>query len=38
MAHDHAIFEVDWSNQIQPQIITKYSIPDNAWIHDLWVN
>lgn len=38
LAHDHAIFEVDWSNQIKPEIVTKYSIPDDAWIHDLWVN
>jgi hypothetical protein len=38
LVHDHAIFEVDWSNQIKPEIVTKYSIPDNAWIHDLWVN
>jgi hypothetical protein len=38
LAHDHAIFEVDWSNQIAPEIVAKYSIPDGAWIHDLWVN
>lgn len=38
LAHDHAIFEVDWTNQIKPQIVTKYSIPEAAWIHDLWVN
>jgi hypothetical protein len=29
---------VDWSNQIKPVIITKYTIPDGSWIHDLWVN
>jgi hypothetical protein len=38
LAHDHAIFEIDWTNQIKPEIITKYSIPENAWMHDLWVN
>jgi hypothetical protein len=38
LAHNHSIIEVDWSNQIQPQILTKYSIPDNSDIHDLWVN
>jgi hypothetical protein len=38
LAHDHAIIEVDWTNQIQPKILTKYSIPENSWIHDLWVN
>ncbi len=30
--------EIDWTNQIRPEIVTKYSIPDNSWIHDLWVN
>lgn len=38
LAHNHSIIEVDWSNQIQPQIVTKYSIPDNSQISDLWVN
>lgn len=38
LAHDHAIYEIDWSNQIKPEIITKYSVPENAWIHDLWAN
>ena len=38
LAHDHAIFEVDWSNHIKPVIVTKYTIPDGAWLHDLWVN
>lgn len=30
LAHNHSIIEVDWTNQIQPQIVTKYSIPDNS--------
>ena len=30
--------EIDWSNQIKPVIVTKYSIPDNSDIYDLWVN
>lgn len=38
LANDHAIVEIDWSNQIKPEIVTKYSIPENALIHDLWVN
>lgn len=38
LAHDHAIFEIDWTNQIKPVLLTKYSIPEGAWIHDLWVN
>lgn len=38
LAHNHTIMEIDWTNQIRPEIVTKYSIPDNSWIHDLWVN
>ena len=38
LAHDHAIYEIDWTNQIKPEIITKYSVPEGAWMHDLWVN
>jgi hypothetical protein len=38
LAHDHAIYEVDWTDQIKPEIITKYSVPEGAWMHDLWVN
>ena len=38
LAHNHTVMEIDWSNQIRPQIVTKYSIPDNSFIHDLWVN
>lgn len=38
LAHDHSLFEIDWSNTIQPQIITKYSIPDGSTIFSLWVN
>jgi len=38
LAHDHALFEIDWSNQNKPELITKYSIPDGSWIHDVWVN
>jgi hypothetical protein len=38
LAHDHAIFEIDWSDQIRPEIITKYSIPEGAVIHDIWAN
>jgi hypothetical protein len=38
LAHNHSIIEVDWSNQIKPQIVAKYSVPDNSWIVDMWVN
>lgn len=38
LANDHAIFEVDWTNQIKPITLTKYSIMEGAWMHSLWVN
>ena len=38
LAHNHTVMEIDWSNQIRPQIVTKYSIPDNSFLRDLWVN
>jgi len=38
LAHNHTILEVDWTSQINPEIVTKYTIPDNSFIHDLWVN
>lgn len=38
LAHDHSLFEVDWSDTIAPKIITKYSIPDGSRIHSLWCN
>jgi hypothetical protein len=38
LAHNHTVMEIDWTNQIKPQILTKYSIPDNSTLHDLWVN
>lgn len=38
LAHNNSIVEVDWSDQDQPQIIGKYSIPDNSDIAELWVN
>ena len=37
LAHNHSIIEIDW-RRLTPEIITKYSIPDNSHIHDLWVN
>jgi hypothetical protein len=38
LAHNHTILEVDWSNQLSPEILTKYTIPDDSFIYDLWVN
>jgi hypothetical protein len=38
LANHHSIYEVDFTDQIRPQIIRKYSIMSNASIHSLWVN
>lgn len=38
LATNHAIYEVDFSNQLRPQIITKYSIMSNSIIQSVWVN
>lgn len=38
LANSHIIQEVDLSNQIHPLTVTKYTIPDNSLIHDIWVN
>lgn len=38
LATNHAIYEVDFSNQLRPQIITKYSIMSNSTIQSVWVN
>lgn len=38
LATNHAIYEVDFSNQLRPQIIAKYSIMSNSLIQSIWVN
>lgn len=38
LANHHSIYEVDFTNQLRPQIITKYSIMSNSTIHSVWVN
>jgi hypothetical protein len=38
LANSHAIYEVDWTNQIQPLIITKYSILAESRVDSLAVN
>lgn len=38
LATDHAIYEVDFSNQLRPQIITKYTLMSNSSVTSVWVN
>lgn len=38
LANHHSIYEVDFTNQLRPQIITKYSIMSNSTIHSVWIN
>lgn len=38
LANRHAIYEVDWTDQIRPKIVTKYSLMSDSFIRSLWVN
>jgi hypothetical protein len=38
MANDHGIYEVDWTNQIKPVIMAKYSLMEGSRVSSLWVN
>ena len=38
LANDHGIYEVDWSNQIRPIIMAKYSLMEGSRVSSLWVN
>ena len=38
LANDHGIYEVDWTDQIRPVIIAKYSLMENSRVTSLWVN
>lgn len=38
LANSHAIYEIDFTNQMKPDIIAKYSIMSNSHIQSIWVN
>ena len=38
LANNHAIYEVDFSNKLQPAIIAKYNLMEGAIVTSLWVN
>lgn len=38
LATDHAVYEVDFTNQLQPQIITKYTLMANSSVSQVFVN
>jgi len=38
LANRHAIYEVDFTNQLKANIVAKYSIMSESHIHSLWVN
>ena len=38
LANDHAIYEIDFSNHLQPKTIAKYAIMHLSRVHSLWVN
>ena len=38
LANSHAIYEVDWTNTINPKLIAKYSLLQDSTVHNLWIN
>ena len=38
LANEHGIYEVDWTNQIRPVVIAKYSLFEASRVTSLWVN
>lgn len=38
LANEHGIYEIDWTNQIRPTVIAKYSLMENSQVTDVWVN
>lgn len=38
LANEHGIYEVDWSNQIRPVLMAKYSLMEGSRVSSLWVN
>lgn len=38
LANNHAVYEVDWTNQIKPRLITKYSLMSGSRVDSVAVN
>lgn len=38
LANDHGVYEIDWTIQLKPVILSKYSILQGSKIVSLWVN
>lgn len=38
LATRNAVYEIDFTNQLRPQIITKYSLMANSTVTQVWVN
>ena len=38
LANEHGIYEIDWTNQIRPTIIAKYSLMEGSRVSSIWVN
>ena len=38
LANSHAIYEIDWTNQISPKVITKYSLMSGSRVDSVQVN
>lgn len=38
LANSHGIYEVDWTNQLRPNVIAKYSLMESSNVTAVWVN
>lgn len=38
LSNRHAVYEIDWTNQIFPKLVTKYSLMANSFVMSLQVN
>lgn len=38
LSNSHSIYEIDWTNQIYPVLLTKYSLMSNSYIGSVAVN
>lgn len=38
LANEHGIYEIDWTNQLRPTIIAKYSLMEGSRVWSMWVN
>lgn len=38
LANNHAVYEIDWKNTIEPKLINKYSLMENSKVNQVELN